>query len=300
MKKIIATVLAMVMALALCTTAFAATVGYTGYDSTGKKYEYSGTDYKFNITFVDGDYDKTNHAMTGADVNSVDHYDVVVANDSSATVAGTYIKADKSDYDLKLTADGKTDLYLSKVDSANYVATATKYTNIGKNCGQLDVGKSGTYYEAVYYVNGEKVTEYYKAEESGSYNLLVDDKLVAVSSTNLFDKKVGHEWKAATYDADDNATTYKCKDCGTVATVYKTKDAAAASGAAVYAQGTDLGLTTSKWLAWTDGSTVTPGTKDDNKGTSPKTFDAGIAMYVGMALTSVAGSAVVIGKKKEF
>ena len=37
---------------------------------------------------------------------------------------------------------------------------------------------------------------------------------------------------------------------------------------------------------------------DSNK--SPKTFDAGIAMYVGMALTSVAGSAVVIGKKKEF
>ena len=33
---------------------------------------------------------------------------------------------------------------------------------------------------------------------------------------------------------------------------------------------------------------------------SPKTFDAGIAMYVGMALTSVAGSAVVIGTKKEF
>ncbi len=37
-----------------------------------------------------------------------------------------------------------------------------------------------------------------------------------------------------------------------------------------------------------------------DKNTSPKTFDAGIAMYVGMALTSVAGSAVVIGKKKEF
>ena len=40
-------------------------------------------------------------------------------------------------------------------------------------------------------------------------------------------------------------------------------------------------------------------TTDTTKG-SPKTFDAGIAMYVGMALTSVAGSAVVIGKKKEF
>ena len=46
-------------------------------------------------------------------------------------------------------------------------------------------------------------------------------------------------------------------------------------------------------------SNVTSGTATENK-PSPKTFDAGIAMYVGMALTSVAGSAVVIGKKKEF
>ena len=34
--------------------------------------------------------------------------------------------------------------------------------------------------------------------------------------------------------------------------------------------------------------------------TSAKTFDAGVAMYAGLALMSVAGSAVVIGKKKEF
>ena len=39
MKKIIATVLAMVMALALCTTAFAAdpVAGYTGYTRGGEK-----------------------------------------------------------------------------------------------------------------------------------------------------------------------------------------------------------------------------------------------------------------------
>lgn len=42
-------------------------------------------------------------------------------------------------------------------------------------------------------------------------------------------------------------------------------------------------------------------TDTDKKGVdSAKTFDAGIAMYVGMSLLSVAGSAVVIGKKKEF
>ena len=52
------------------------------------------------------------------------------------------------------------------------------------------------------------------------------------------------------------------------------------------------------YLAYTDGKTDNTKPTDTNK--SPKTFDAGIAMYVGMALTSVAGSALVIGKKKEF
>ena len=48
------------------------------------------------------------------------------------------------------------------------------------------------------------------------------------------------------------------------------------------------------------GKTTGTTTDTTTDSTSPKTFDAGIAMYVGMALTSVAGSAVVIGKKKEF
>ena len=47
------------------------------------------------------------------------------------------------------------------------------------------------------------------------------------------------------------------------------------------------------------GSKTTAGNNTTTNG-SPKTFDAGIAMYAGMALMSVAGSAVVIGKKKEF
>ena len=62
-------------------------------------------------------------------------------------------------------------------------------------------------------------------------------------------------------------------------------------------------LDTAEWKALPGtrrpSSNVTSGTATENK-PSPKTFDAGIAMYVGMALTSVAGSAVVIGKKKEF
>ena len=284
MKKIIATVLAMVMALALCTVAFAGTVNYTEYDKNGKETE----NVKFNIEFVSGKYkiDSTN--------NTVDHYKVTKTSGDTAWT-GYYVAADKSDYTSKFTADGKADLYLTYVGKAvsavTYSAKAVEFTNIGDKCGQLDGNTKDTYYKATSEdKNGETVITYYVKDSTGEVNLLVDGELVAVAKET---KAINpHGWKAASYDKDDNVTSYKCKDCGTVATVYKTKDAAKASGAAVYTQyGT-------AWIAYTDG--VTDNTKPADGTTSPKTFDAGIAMYVGMALTSVAGSAVVIGKKKEF
>ena len=51
---------------------------------------------------------------------------------------------------------------------------------------------------------------------------------------------------------------------------------------------------------WTTDKDNDNKTDDTNKVPSAKTFDAGVAMYVGMSLLSVAGGAVVIGKKKEF
>ena len=59
---------------------------------------------------------------------------------------------------------------------------------------------------------------------------------------------------------------------------------------------------TAKWTSTSSGGyyyyqPTTDTTKNDTKG-SPKTFDAGIALYVGMALTSAAGVAFV-GKKRE-
>ena len=52
-------------------------------------------------------------------------------------------------------------------------------------------------------------------------------------------------------------------------------------------------------VVYNDGRTATA-TFTINGSTSPKTFDAGVAVYVGMALMSVTGGALVIGKKKEF
>ena len=65
MKKIIATVLAMVMALALCTTAFAAdpVAGYTGYTRGGEKLMANATDAEsFSVVAHEATFDKATGA----------------------------------------------------------------------------------------------------------------------------------------------------------------------------------------------------------------------------------------------
>ena len=300
MKKIIATVLAMVMALALCTTAFAATVtGYTGYTRGGNKLMADDTNAEsFSVEAHEATFNKA----TGA--GNVAFYRVNGATASeNAVYNGDYIKADKTDFDLQLTKAGASTLYLKHVnDGAVYVAKVEAFTKIGDKCGQLDVDADGTYY-----VNTSKYTDtnsvpkdagevYFMASDAtGAVYVLLNGKLVSVT---LADEQtlVGHTWVAVVKDG--KVVSYKCSDCGTVASIYKTYAAAKASGLKnVEAFVNDDGETI--YLAYTDGKTDTTKPTDTNK-PSPKTFDAGIAMYVGMALTSVAGSAVVIGKKKEF
>ena len=297
MKKIIATVLAMVMALALCTTAFAAPVaGYTGYTRGGEKLMANATDAEsFSVEAHEAAFNKA----TGA--GNVAYYTVSDATDANTAYNGDYTKADKTDFDLQLTKSGASTLYLKHVNpGAVYVAKVEAFTKIGDKCGQLDVDADGTYY-----VNTSKYTSdngtkdageaYFVASDAESaVYVLLNGKLVSVTLAGE-QTLVGHTWVAV--EKDGKVVSYKCSDCGTVASIYKTYAAAKASGLKnVEAFVNDDGETI--YLAYTDGKTDTTKPTDTNK--SPKTFDAGIAMYVGMALTSVAGSAVVIGKKKEF
>ena len=91
--------------------------------------------------------------------------------------------------------------------------------------------------------------------------------------------------------------TVKCETCGKSFNVVKTVDKTYTGSVKTV---TFEGETTAMYVL-TGTATATPsGSTSTTTKPSPKTFDAGIAMYVGMALTSVAGSAVVIGKKKEF
>ena len=89
MKKIIATVLAMVMALALCVTAFAATT-YAGYGPDGKEIT---KDAKYTYEKVDADYNRDNGHGNVA-------YYWVKAGDETY---GYFVSADAKSYDLKLT-----------------------------------------------------------------------------------------------------------------------------------------------------------------------------------------------------
>ena len=277
MKKIIATVLAMVMALALCATAFAANPEYTAaYNKKGNKVSVKGDVY----TVVT---DAAVKPVSPAENGSVKGYHIT----GISSLAGVYyVAATAADYDLKLTADGRADLYLKEApnSSLSYSFKVTAFTAIGEKCEQLDVDATGTYYSHT--VSG--VTTYYEASETGM-SVLFNNELITVSP--LTADLNGHDWKAASYNKDNTVATFKCADCGTVATVYKTADAAKAAGAG----------TVDTFAGYVIGYTYTAGTTATTTTTSsPKTFDAGIAMYVGMALTSVAGSAVVIGKKKEF
>ena len=103
----------------------------------------------------------------------------------------------------------------------------------------------------------------------------------------------------ATYAlVSDTDWTDKDKDAvGKLSKIYYSKPNNAAK--LLNAAGKDVNLAANDGYYYVLAEKAASTTPNTNK-PSPKTFDAGIAKYVGMALTSVAGSAVVIGKKKEF
>ena len=285
MKKIIATVLAMVMALALCTVAFAE-VTYTKVDkveatastpghpeyytgSDGEKYLKSGDTYK-----VMDDATAEKYTMGYYVLNLVPY---ATAKANTCTEDGYKVSLYQSENGYFYAKAADVDAY----NDAN--PTDTSLANLGP-------GYFGSKFE--------NATKYYWVENKA--NATYTGAHALYKTSDLWGK--------------NDAPVYKCAICG--GTFVKkvdvsTKDDVSKLAKISYTSGTNLnvvlngkGLDVTKALTGTDlvMYTITAGsstTTNTNK-PSPKTFDAGIAMYVGMALTSVAGSAVVIGKKKEF
>ena len=296
MKKIIATVLAMVMALALCSTAFAAadvTVTAKAVMPTNGKTVYytvqNDTVKDITLTLKTAAAPKLNSDNQQTNKANVAYYVVPAVG---TFTGGNYVVASSlADADLVVystcTKDGTASgilYYLAKTD-AFYEGTGTVFTNFGTKCGQVNLSgydKTETYYTS----NGVNQKGIYMANDEGAITLMVNGKLVKVSevAVNKADITVKH---APIPTVENNKVVgYTCSICGTKA-IKAPNYASIPDGAQI--------IPNTNWYFPAAAAASTTTTTS-----SPKTFDAGIAMYVGMALTSVAGSAVVIGKKKEF
>ena len=291
MKKIVAVVLAMVMALALCTTAFAATTE-TKVDKTG----YSLLKVQDNSTVtIDGDeFSKTvtdAKVVTSGSKTTTTYYAdkyVIKTEENNVKSDVTFYACDAAIATHKLVK-GTTVVFLTTADlSAGTEKVATAFVEAKKAADQ----KCGDVTADAYTIEGKNYVA------GGTNFAVLNGKFVTygAESTTVDHKFTKGEAKTSGYFTTDTkgvVNTVKCEACEkSFNVVDKVDKTYTGSVVTTTAFGGTQYILTGTATATPAGSTGTT--------TSPKTFDAGIAMYVGMALTSVAGSAVVIGKKKEF
>ena len=194
-----------------------------------------------------------------------------------------YIECSRTKAEMYLTLADNTGVYkyLKHVEYVDYMATGKAYTNIGDDCGELDVGAKAKAY-VLTDEDGNKT--YWIADEDGDTVIMVGDELVLVSEVE--GGLVPHTWVVTAYNDDEEPITAKCKECPATAKLYKTK-LAAPVGATFAGQ-------IAGYYVVVDGTT--PST---DKVQSAETFDAGIAMYVGMSVLAATGSAVVLKKRED-
>ena len=298
MKKIIATVLAMVMALALCTTAFAASI--TKNEVESKDYTLktmANADKEIGsekIAIEKRDAEKTTVGSETTTKYFADKYTMTLKGESTET---TLYACDASIANYKLIDKAGKIVYLNE---SNKLADAITDVVTKMIEGKGDDAKGTDYVKDVYIIDG-------KAYEVGGDKVAMFNGLAVLYGAKA-DVKGYTLVNTDKTPADKTKLTYNAKGEVTGIT--------AAEGDKTFevvkkVPTSYTGDTEELKIAKADGkfdtyyillgNTVTPsGSTSTTTKPSPKTFDAGIAMYVGMALTSVAGSAVVIGKKKEF
>ena len=311
MKKIVALVLSLVMVLGLATTAFAELV------VSDTVYDLHQADAKGSMTYDDWAdigyiyYPAVKDESTGA--GAVEYYEIL---------GHYFVKIDKADAtvnDFYLTkANEKTPLfYLTEVeeDAWEYAVEAKEFDNFGVKCGQLNVPYAYTVAELGFYsftnpVTGA-ITYFVDADEDFDYtsaapyfngvsvdedavNVLVDGEVVEVYVVGAEDAGVfalnQHVWAPVAYDKTV-PTSALCGLCNAKADVYK--DGKAPAGSVVIPAefgGVDYDLVIT-------GTSAPAADAETDKVESAETFDAGIAMYVGMSVMAAAGSAVVLKKK---
>ena len=316
MKKIIATVLAMVMALALCTVAFATEItektavanAVTG-DTVAAAVTWNNTGKALTATKSTNEPMDTYWTAKGEGLYYVWNADmakfVQITNNEKAVIEAGYDKTTKLVLDKNAVAATCTDagslfnVYSNVAGTASYVLVSDVVAYNAKQTKDADkIAEPDTKY--FFGTKSSNVVAYYAAGTGAGQ---VDYAL-----------KAGHVLvKDGTTYGTAKSDVYKCAICGNRYVIGPTVDTGDLKSefytydpVTVASYANEHGillkniLRSNATLYLVEAGKTTGTTTGTTNKPSPKTFDAGIAMYVGMALTSVAGSAVVIGKKKEF
>ena len=279
-------------------------VGSTGTVTQGLRVMQTSTATFKNGTLKAADYNQLKQVVhTYGDV-TLDNFTVDATEDSYAQVAvepdcGTLNIIGNSSI---LAYEGKTGLYVAFWHTGTYDGTTANVNTTGKITGKL-----------VYEFDERKTGADAATENKGVLNIENGNFEIAEIET-IFTESLADELKVpkisvsgGTYTVDvskyiatdkivqKDGNTYKVVADGAITSGTYTSQPTVPSG--YKATKNDDGTWTVSKISYYYYHPTTDTKTTDTKG-SPKTFDAGIALYVGMALTSAAGVAFV-GKKRE-
>ena len=221
-------------------------------------------------------------------------------------------KATINDFYVTAANQKVAQFYLKQIDSAadvTYAFTAVNFTNLGVKCDQMNAAyldytanEVGFYLHTsalgvkTYYADGAVTTgaPYYNNAvlATTATNILVGTEIVeayAFTSNPLNQ----HVWAPSGYDKTTPVSAL-CGICGAKANLYT---AAKTPASSVIVAVLPVGGTNYNVVMTSAGSYAPVVTPSTDKVQSAETFDAGIAMYVGMSVMAAAGSAVVLKKK---
>ena len=201
-------------------------------------------------------------------------------------------QAKVTDYYITAVAGTTPIKYLREVAVVDYTYTATAFTNLGTACEQVNNTLTPTKDYYVVSVGAAKDTVYMEGT-TGAY-ALVGNEIVQLNATPA--TKNAHTWVASGM-TKGVVTSAVCAKCGAPAAVY-TSISKIPAGSAYVTLTTALGANGEIYVV-PAGAAVVPTTPSTDKVTSADTFDAGIAMYVGMSVMAAAGSAVVLKKRED-